>query len=527
MNPYALPAIISIVPSAIFGLTLLLLNPRDRTTRLLGMLSLWFALLGATLAMFHLATTEEQATFRNRWPYAVILPGLQLIIEYGFECSGRSQRLRESLLGMSMSFHRWLAAALLAISWVAVLSTDWIIAPPVHNAVTGWEHGYGSGFPVFLLALTYVIVILFFVLWRGVKAARDTIERRFRQSCLLALAGGLIAAAPLGFIFPGVLGWPTHAFSALPLLCSFALLTYGQMRYQFETIDDFSRGLESKVAERTAELAQANLDLQEAKEVADEASRVKGAFLSTVSHELRTPLTSVLGFAKLIKKRLGDAVGPAVAPDDRKAQRALQQVNENAGIIVAEGERLTALINDVLDLAKIESGKVEWHMQPVAVGEIVQRAIAATNALSGAKGLVVHTEIDSSLSTVVGDPDRLIQVVINLLSNAIKFTDQGAITCGAHRVDGAIEVRVTDTGTGLAPEDQGKVFEQFVQVGDTLTGKPTGTGLGLPICEHHGGRIWVESAVGMGSTFAFTLPIERPAADNRSPIAPPVRRERG
>ena len=263
------------------------------------------------------------------------------------------------------------------------------------------------------------------------------------------------------------------------------------------------------------ERKRAELELHQAKAAAEAASHAKGAFLATVSHELRTPLTSVLGFAKLIKKRLVDAVSPAVDQNDRKAQRALQQVSENVDIIVAEGERLTALINDVLDLAKIESGKVEWHMQPVAVGEIIARAIAATTSLSGAKGLEVHTEIENALPTVVGDPDRLIQVVINLLSNAIKFTDHGAI-----------EVSVTDTGAGIAPADQDKVFEQFVQVGDTLTGKPTGTGLGLPICkqivEHHGGYIWVESDLGHGSTFAFTLPITAATvADARSTLAPP------
>jgi PAS domain S-box-containing protein len=259
----------------------------------------------------------------------------------------------------------------------------------------------------------------------------------------------------------------------------------------------------------TTERKRAEQELREAKRVAEEASRAKGAFLATVSHELRTPLTSVLGFAKLIKKRLGEVIVPALAGAEPKVERAVKQVGENVDIIVAEGERLTALINDVLDLAKIESGKVEWHMQPVAVGEIVQRAIAATTALSGAKGLQIAVQIEDPLPTVVGDPGRLIQVVINLLSNAIKFTDTGSITCRAHQVDGAIEVTVTDTGTGISPEDQPKVFEQFVQVGDTLTNKPKGTGLGLPICkqiiEHHGGRIWVESELGRGSKFAFTL----------------------
>jgi PAS domain S-box-containing protein len=274
------------------------------------------------------------------------------------------------------------------------------------------------------------------------------------------------------------------------------------------------------------ERKRAEQELHQAKATAEAASQAKGAFLATVSHELRTPLTSVLGFAKLIKRRLSEVVLPALAGADAKVEHAVRQVSDNVDIIVAEGERLTTLINDVLDLAKIESGKVEWHMQPVAVGEIIARAIAATTSLSGAKGLAVRTEINDALPSVVGDPDRLIQVVINLLSNAIKFTDDGAITCRARRVDGAIEVSVTDTGAGIEPEDQGKVFEQFVQVGDTLTGKPTGTGLGLPICkqiiEHHGGCIWVKSEVGRGSTFAFTLPAGGTAAEpGPTMLAPP------
>jgi signal transduction histidine kinase len=164
----------------------------------------------------------------------------------------------------------------------------------------------------------------------------------------------------------------------------------------------------------TTERKRAEQELREAKRAAEEANRSKSAFLNTVSHELRTPLTSVVGFAKLIKKRLTEVMLPALAGADAKVERASRQVSGNVDIIVVEGERLTALINDVLDVAKIESGKVEWHMQPVGVGDIIQRAIAATTSLSGAKGLEVRTEIEQPLPIVIGDPDRLIQVVINL-----------------------------------------------------------------------------------------------------------------
>ncbi len=258
-------------------------------------------------------------------------------------------------------------------------------------------------------------------------------------------------------------------------------------------------------------------ELQHARQAAETANQAKSAFLATTSHELRTPLTSVLGFAKISKKRFEEIILPAVQSDDRKVQRAIQQVTANLDIIVSEGARLTALINDVLDLAKIEAGKVDWKMGPVSAQEVIDRAAAATAALFETKNLKQIVEVEADLPYTVGDRDRLIQVVINLISNAVKFTDQGSVTCRARRAAGHLLISVTDTGLGIAPQHHERVFEQFVQVGDTLTDKPKGTGLGLPICkhivEHHGGHIWVESELGRGSTFSFTLPIRSEAAE--------------
>ncbi len=251
-------------------------------------------------------------------------------------------------------------------------------------------------------------------------------------------------------------------------------------------------------------------EAQQARAVAEEADAAKSAFLSTVSHELRTPLTSVLGFAKIIKKRLDDRIFPLVPTDDKKVVQTMQQVEDNLKVVVSEGERLTKLIDDVLDLAKIEAGKLEWHMEPTSVAEIIDRATAATASLFEHKGLRLVTDVAPDLPMVTGDGDRLIQVVINLISNAVKFTDSGSVTCRAVRRGGEIVVSIVDTGMGIAPADQPKVFERFKQVGDTLTDKPKGTGLGLPICreivEHHGGRVWLESELGKGSTFSFSLP---------------------
>jgi signal transduction histidine kinase/DNA-binding response OmpR family regulator len=256
-------------------------------------------------------------------------------------------------------------------------------------------------------------------------------------------------------------------------------------------------------------------EASQARAAAEEADAAKSSFLSTVSHELRTPLTSVLGFAKIIRRRLEERLFPLIPEDDRKVQQAKAQVIENLGVVVSEGERLTKLIDDVLDLAKIEAGKFTWNMGSVSVADVIERATAATSSLLDAKKLNLQREIEAGLPDITGDQDRLIQVVINLISNAVKFTDAGSITCSVHKRDSELVVSVKDSGIGIAVIDQPKVFEKFKQVGDTLTDKPKGTGLGLPICkeivEYHGGRIWVESEPGQGSTFSFTLPILGPS----------------
>ncbi|MBD1911025.1 MULTISPECIES: ATP-binding protein [unclassified Leptolyngbya] len=242
-----------------------------------------------------------------------------------------------------------------------------------------------------------------------------------------------------------------------------------------------------------------------------EVDQMKTDFISTVSHELRTPLTSVLGFAKVIKKKLQESVLPLVQTDDKKVQRTVRQVNENIDIIVSEGERLTNLINDLLDIAKMEAGRVDWNMQPMQVNELIARAVTATSSLFEQKQLTLEQDLEPDLPVVEGDRDRLLQVVINLLSNAVKFTDEGSVICRTRADQQFVTVSIVDNGIGIAEDDHPKVFEKFKQVGDTLTDKPKGTGLGLPICkqivEHHGGTIWVESELGHGSTFSFTLPI--------------------
>jgi len=233
--------------------------------------------------------------------------------------------------------------------------------------------------------------------------------------------------------------------------------------------------------------------------------------VANVSHELRTPLTSILGFTKVIKKRFKDKLLPQIDLNDRNNQRDVKNTTEELDIIISEGERLTTLINGVLDLAKIEAGKLEWNMELLSISEVIDRALTSTSTLFDQKELKLIKEVENGLPDVIGDQDRLVQVMINLLSNAVKFTDQGSVTCRAAQAEDEILISVIDTGSGIAEEEQTRVFEQFAQVTDTLTGKPGGTGLGLPICkeiiEYHGGHIWIDSELGHGSTFTFSIPI--------------------
>jgi len=255
--------------------------------------------------------------------------------------------------------------------------------------------------------------------------------------------------------------------------------------------------------------------------VEKEVDRMKTDFISTVSHELRTPLTSILGFAKIIQKKLEKVVLPAVVSEEKKVKKSVRQVGANLGIIVSEGERLTSLINDVLDIAKIEAGKIEWRMEEVAIADVISQAIAATSVLAQKENITLSTDIAPNLPTVNADQDRLVQVVINLISNAVKFTDDGEVICEAKRTEDEMRISVIDTGKGISEADQPKVFEKFKQVGEVMTDKPQGTGLGLPICkqivEHHGGRIWVESKLGAGSTFSVALPLSKSTLPQERP----------
>jgi len=253
--------------------------------------------------------------------------------------------------------------------------------------------------------------------------------------------------------------------------------------------------------------AQSVLAIQNARlfrEIADKseelrlASQHKSQFLANMSHELRTPLNAILGYSELI---LDNIYGE---PSERM-RGVLERVQSN-------GRHLLGLINAVLDLSKIEAGQLTLSINDYSLKEVVQGVFVAVESLATAKRLALKVDVPAALPTGRGDEQRIAQVLLNLVGNAIKFTEAGEVAIAASVENGAFTVAVRDTGPGIAVADRTRIFEEFQQVDNSSTRSKGGSGLGLAISkriiEMHGGRIWVESEQGQGSTFAFTLPIK-------------------
>jgi len=229
------------------------------------------------------------------------------------------------------------------------------------------------------------------------------------------------------------------------------------------------------------------------------ASRHKSEFLANMSHELRTPLNAIIGFSEVLNERMFGELN--------------EKQDEYLKDIYASGQHLLSLINDILDLSKIEAGRMELELAEFDLPSAIDNALILVRERATRRGITLGRTIDERLGTLQGDERKVKQVLLNLLSNALKFSPEGGrIDVSARAQDGVAEIAVTDTGVGIAPEDQEAVFEEFRQVG-TADKKVEGTGLGLALSrkfiELHGGRIWVKSAVGVGSTFTFTLPFQR------------------
>ncbi len=251
------------------------------------------------------------------------------------------------------------------------------------------------------------------------------------------------------------------------------------------------------------ENARAYAELQRTAEQLKEMDRIKTQFLANMSHELRTPLNSIIGFSRVILKGID-------GPLTEKQKTDLTSIHNN-------GQHLLGLINDVLDISRIEAGKMELIFEPVDLRHIIRGVMSTAIALVKDKPIELKEEMDPDLPTIRGDGTRVRQVVLNLLANAAKFTEEGQITLRAHADEEYVTISVSDTGMGISAEDQATLFEEFRQVDASPTRRAGGAGLGLSISRHlvemHGGRIWVESEPGVGSTFSFTLPVTGPEAE--------------
>ena len=261
-------------------------------------------------------------------------------------------------------------------------------------------------------------------------------------------------------------------------------------------LEEYSRTLEEKVTERTAQLERATKEAEVARAAAEEANQYKSRFLANMSHELRTPLNAILNFTAFVADGM-------LGPVTEKQASALNQTAES-------GKHLLSLINDILDISKIESGMMTLFIQEIDLNASLASVVSIAKGLVTGKPIELITDIEQALPPTYGDRRRVHQIFLNLVSNAVKFTPSGSVTIAARNQNGRIEVSVKDTGVGIAPEEHEAIFETFQQAKHDLPGV-FGTGLGLSIskyfAEMHGGEIRLESEVGKGSTFYVSLPI--------------------
>jgi signal transduction histidine kinase len=262
-----------------------------------------------------------------------------------------------------------------------------------------------------------------------------------------------------------------------------------EIRRLHEELQQHATQLEQRVARRTAELAVA-------RDRAESADRLKSAFLATMSHELRTPLNSILGFT-------GIALQGMAGPLNDEQRKQLGMVRDSA-------RHLLALINDVLDISKIEAGELKVHVEPFDLRKVIERAVDSVRPYAESKGLALRATIDPRIGPSVSDTRRVEQILLNLLNNAIKFTERGEVSLTATAEEDRVHIAVTDTGMGIAPENIEVVFRPFQQLDSGLSRSHEGTGLGLAICrrlaELLGGEIRATSECGVGSVFTVTLP---------------------
>jgi signal transduction histidine kinase len=369
----------------------------------------------------------------------------------------------------------------------------------LHWALGGFVASSGVIVWAFLAPLTAV-------LFHGMRQSRPW----FGAFLLLLVVSGLADA----FVAERAAPVPQGVIIAFFVLNigTVSAITFAAMQYfahQVQREQAAQQHLNSELRRQSDELATAFARLEEQGAELATANRHKSEFLAAMSHELRTPLNAIIGYTELLEDEAQDAHQDVFIPDLRKIHLA--------------ATHLLSLINDILDLSKVEAGRMDLEVSTFPFTPMLESALSLVRERAGRNGITLSLEVDPAIRTVAADERKLKQVVVNLLTNAVKFTPAGGeVAITAHQSAAELTIAVRDTGIGIAPDDQAHIFEEFRQARHSSARTQEGTGLGLPLAkkfvELHGGRMWVESAPGAGSTFTFTLPVRAqsapaPAAD--------------
>ena len=412
----------------------------------------------------------------------------------------------------------WVPSLLFSLAFFAIAGMTWLLddwMPGLSRwflilAITGIFHlaGLLTGLPRILMLWGVPTSLAALLISRSAAATVATGE----SLLLLAyIRNPQIEQGPVDSVSAMVAVWVAFAimyvaYYRIPDLASWFEAYFDQA--QSSLIEARQRrgeieGLLEKMSNLSRQLSLANERAVGLRTMAEEAERTKTAFVSSVSHEFRTPLNMILGLVDLIlnKPEFYDTV---ISP----------KMREDLEVVYRNCEHLSNMINDILDLTRLERGHLSLHKERVDLRDIIASSVATIRPLLDKKGLDLQISIPEDLPRVYCDRTRVQQVILNLLSNATRFTDSGGITIEVDQDDGYAQVNVTDTGTGISPEDADRIFEAFWQGRNRLWRNKEGSGLGLAISkrfiERHGGRMWLESEVGVGSSFFFTLPISPP-----------------
>jgi signal transduction histidine kinase len=469
---------------------------------------LYYVLLVAAWGLYH-ASLNGFAT-QYLWPSAPLVAGWSIHIAaiLAFTFSGvfaRSflmTRLYAPVLDRCLLVLSSIGAAFVlwplfgSVGWFVVLGGGVGLTSAALMVVSGfrcWRQGYR---PARYYVVTWTVAITALFIWGlrgyGLVPSNVVTDRAFEMVVLSTAITLSLGLADRVNVLRGDL--------------EVSLQDKGRLLGELQTLN---RDLEVRIEERTADLARRGAELSEKTRQLEVANRHKSAFLAHMSHELRTPLNAIIGFSELLLTRMFGGLND-------KQQEYVDDIRDS-------GQHLLSVINDILDLSKIEAGRMELELSRIDLPSVIDGAVTLVRERAQLHGIAVRTRFGDDVGELLGDERKVKQVLVNLLSNAVKFTPSGgSVEISATRHNGSCEIAVRDTGIGIAPEDQETIFEEFRQVGDDATRRSEGTGLGLSLArrlvELHGGRIWVTSALGHGSTFTFSLPSSaRPELRQRDP----------